>query len=272
MAEASTSNSNDELIDSLASTDLSKGRYEGGFKTWECAVDLATLLFDPTITNAVASDPSNPLHVIELGAGSAIPSLAVLQQALSRQTANPPLTFTLADYNLDVLKLCTAPNLYLNHHLHTSQSPSDITNGTDFEVDLEPLAASVASLPNDLAASSLSVNFVSGAWGSSFFSLLKPLLAPNPSGQAPSVLLLASETIYSPTTMPEFVGTMMSLLSLGATNSRALVAAKKVYFGVGGGVADFEAEVIDRGGKVKTIWESGHGAGVGRVIIEVTLS
>ena len=37
---------NDEVIDQIDQSDLSSGIYEGGFKTWECAVDLASLLLD----------------------------------------------------------------------------------------------------------------------------------------------------------------------------------------------------------------------------------
>lgn len=37
---------NDEVIDQLDKSDLRSGIYEGGFKTWECALDLASLLLD----------------------------------------------------------------------------------------------------------------------------------------------------------------------------------------------------------------------------------
>lgn len=37
---------NDQVIDQLDNSDLKAGVYEGGFKTWECSVDLASLLLD----------------------------------------------------------------------------------------------------------------------------------------------------------------------------------------------------------------------------------
>lgn len=37
---------NDEVVDQLDKSDLRSGVYEGGFKTWECALDLASLLLD----------------------------------------------------------------------------------------------------------------------------------------------------------------------------------------------------------------------------------
>ena len=37
---------NDHVIDQLNELDVKTGIYEGGFKTWECALDLASLLLD----------------------------------------------------------------------------------------------------------------------------------------------------------------------------------------------------------------------------------
>lgn len=274
MAESSTTNENDRLIASISSGDLSSGTYEGGFKTWECAIDLASLL---TGVDLAASPTTTPLNVIELGAGSAIPSLAVIRQYLSQTTPAPSsVKLTLCDYNADVLKLCTAPNVFLNYHLHP-QSPSTGSESAEQDLDLEPLAGSLPCIAQQMKDRGIDISFISGAWGPDFFSLLKPMLCPpSPSSseavvEAPRILILASETIYSPTTLPDFVGTMIGLLSLGAEGSRALVAAKKVYFGVGGGVAEFEREVEGRGALVRTIWDSGESGGVGRVVLEVAL-
>lgn len=40
------STDNDRVIDQIEKSDLRSGVYEGGFKTWECSVDLASLLLD----------------------------------------------------------------------------------------------------------------------------------------------------------------------------------------------------------------------------------
>lgn len=37
---------NDDIVDQLDQSDLRSGIYEGGFKTWECSQDLASLLLD----------------------------------------------------------------------------------------------------------------------------------------------------------------------------------------------------------------------------------
>jgi protein-histidine N-methyltransferase len=288
MAESSATNDNEALIANLSSSDLSSGTYEGGFKTWECAIDLGSLLSTPHFTSFLSAEPNLPIHVIELGAGSAIPSLAVLQQALSlaQSTSRSNLHLTFCDYNIDVLKLCTAPNILLNYHLHTTSAlgPASQSN-QDLDLDLEPIASTLPHVSSSLSNVGINISLVSGAWGSDFYSLLKPMLVPEstPSSlssftppfvlqQPPKLLILASETIYSPDALPDFVGTLIGLLSLGtAGSSRALVAAKKVYFGVGGGVAEFEREVQARGAVVRRVWDSGDDGGVGRVVLEVTL-
>jgi protein-histidine N-methyltransferase len=56
------------VIDQIDQSDLSSGIYEGGFKTWECAVDLASLLLDrgprKDIDELIRCD-----QVIEVGRG-----------------------------------------------------------------------------------------------------------------------------------------------------------------------------------------------------------
>ena len=37
---------NDTTVDNLDRSDVQSGVYEGGFKTWECSLDLASLLLD----------------------------------------------------------------------------------------------------------------------------------------------------------------------------------------------------------------------------------
>jgi protein-histidine N-methyltransferase len=37
---------NDRVIDQIENSDIRAGVYEGGFKTWECSLDLASLLLD----------------------------------------------------------------------------------------------------------------------------------------------------------------------------------------------------------------------------------
>ena len=84
-------------------------------------------------------------------------------------------------------------------------------------------------------------------------------------------LIAASETIYSPSSLSAF--TRIVVNALGAAerdNAKALIAAKRFYFGVGGGVDAFRQELIELGGSLRIAWESTP-PGVDRLILEATL-
>jgi protein-histidine N-methyltransferase len=74
-------------------------------------------------------------------------------------------------------------------------------------------------------------------------------------------LILSSEGIYSPVSLPQF--TLVLVTCLGG---HALIASKKVYFGVGGGVVEFLAELAKYDREATIVWEGGQ---VGRVIIKI---
>jgi protein-histidine N-methyltransferase len=108
-------------------------------------------------------------------------------------------------------------------------------------------------------------------------------------------LVLTSETIYRLESLPSLIkllracyGQKKSEYARGAgrdttENSRSsppaltvktscvcLVAAKVLYFGVGGGISDFSCAVEEHhGGKVETVWESNK-PGVGRKIVGIS--
>lgn len=60
MAEDSIEHENAELIASIDEGDLKPNFYEGGFKTWECAMDLAK------VVAADDNTPSGSTHIIEV--------------------------------------------------------------------------------------------------------------------------------------------------------------------------------------------------------------
>ncbi|CAL1287897.1 unnamed protein product [Larinioides sclopetarius] len=79
-------------------SDLVPGKYEGGLKVWECSIDLAQYLAD----NKCIQENH---YVLELGCGIGLPGLvAYLCGGL----------VTFQDFNSEVLKLLTAPNVWLN--------------------------------------------------------------------------------------------------------------------------------------------------------------
>lgn len=65
MAEDSAGHDNEELIAGIEKGDIKPNFYEGGFKTWECALDLAKLALNEDILNEPSSTPT-AVHIIEV--------------------------------------------------------------------------------------------------------------------------------------------------------------------------------------------------------------
>lgn len=122
----------------------------------------------------------------------------------------------------------------------------------------------------DMQQRQIHIDSISGAWSEHFLHLL------NYRPQDSYTLILASETIYSPTTLRPFTTLLMHLLPCigsGRSNSRALIAAKKMYFGVGGGVDEFLQLLASMGGEAREVVAAGkEGQGVARVVLEVLRS
>jgi protein-histidine N-methyltransferase len=272
MAESTLEgNGNDDLISGLDTGDLSSGFYEGGFKTWECAIDLAGF-----VANHVALTKDQDLRVIELGAGSGVPSLAILRHVWGRtRLGNERIKFTFCDYNEEVLRLVTMPNLLLSWwEFCVNRGDTEVRKALFGEADLDDINEDMAQkFREDCKSKGVSFDFVSGGWGQSFVDLVgnssisEADLIP---GQH-NVIILASETIYSPASLTTFVDTLADLLRTLKSDGTAFVAAKRIYFGVGGDVPEFVQEVRKVGGLVKEVANiTDHG--VGRVILEILMT
>jgi protein-histidine N-methyltransferase len=133
-----------------------------------------------------------------------------------------------------------------------------------------------AAFTQSLADAGITLRFFAGGW-SSF-----PV-------DAPYTLVLSSETIYETRSLPALIRLLRLAASatpagedgdavsdrLSAATSRlrvsprtkTLVAAKVLYFGVGGGVSDFADAVEREHGRVEKVWENE--SGVGRQIMDV---
>lgn len=294
MAEANPSaheaESAETLLAGLENGDLSSGIYEGGFKTWECALDLASQLIGPMNPFSQDQQAEQDWEVIELGAGSAIPSLTIIcdflrrSEATSKTRGHGNLKITLCDYNEDVLRLATAPNIFLNYVFASGRaiSLSGQESEDEGDIDLEELGgeAFIENTCKAMLNNNLSLSFISGGWGDDFINLLTSSSSseraslPSLSITSKNRLILASETIYSPSSIKTFSRTLLSLLISHEHHSgraKAWIAAKKVYFGVGGGVDEFVREIERLGGSSTVIFET-KDTGVGRVILEVTTS
>jgi protein-histidine N-methyltransferase len=215
-------------------------------------------------TASVRNQASDNLQ--QLGCGTALPTLTLFQHSLLHQI---PQSFTLQDYNASVLRLTTLPNLLLTWATTTSPplispptSPSTTASG-----DLELTPSLLQSFLTALKQSQISLTFLSGSWSPSLATLI-PSSAPDM-----GTLVLGAETIYSPASTEAFVEILMILLKR-VKMAKAMVGAKKFYFGVGGSV-DGLKEACAREGAVAYEIEN-HGVpgleeGVGRALVEVQM-
>ncbi|KAF7899182.1 uncharacterized protein EAF01_008395 [Botrytis porri] len=244
---------NGEGLLGLGNDDVKTGVYEGGFKSWESSVDLVKVLSGRTIVG------EGRRRVLELGCGTALPSLAVFQWFLENTTSSTSgLDLGLADYNPTVLQLVTLPNILL--------SWAQITKSESWEAEgeLDIDEALISEFTSALTSCNINISLFSGAWSPEFVSLVTDKLCLS----CENTIIIGAETIYSPVALKAFAETLMTLLDLSTgSNKTALIGAKKVYFGVGGSIEDFIEDVTARGALVNQVREESDG--VRRAVIEV---
>ncbi|KAF4580400.1 hypothetical protein EYR40_003116 [Pleurotus pulmonarius] len=275
-------------------SDLVPGVYEGGLKTWECALDLVDYL-----ENSGARSPTGKV-ILELGCGTAIPSIYLLERLFAQPPTNTGLPMThihLQDYNDAVLQLVTLPNILLNWYMSPA-SASFRESITSSEVSFPPVDSTapgelpitselVTAFQDSLLAFNISLRFFAGPWET--FDLQQSLSLTKEDGELYFTVLrivnssiascfvadrdrtydmvLTSETIYRVESLSALIELMRK--SVGQHEYQCLVAAKVLYFGVGGGVSEFVARVEGQSGRVETVWEKS--AGVGRKIMQLLL-
>lgn len=145
----------------------------------------------------------------------------------------------------------------------TSALDFDPSVPSEVQITPELKTAFLASLQDH----GVSLRFFSGSWDT--FDI--------PSAGGSYDVVLTSETIYRPESLPSLVALMRAASTLPAPKGprqpidmlrSCLVAAKVIYFGVGGGVSEFVNAVSDaKQGEVETVWESN--VGVGRKVMRV---
>lgn len=178
----------------------------------------------------------------------------------------------LADYNPTVLCLVTLPNFILAWALQQQGKVSVLDVAFTSDGELELSAEVLQAFRDHLSSNHITLSFLSGAWSPEFVELLHS--SPGIVAGA-ETLVMGSETIYSPFALESFAATLLSILKRqqqGQTTSHAtaIVAAKKLYFGVGGSLDDFTNRIKTLGANVETLREEVDG--VHRGVVRCRLS
>lgn len=212
--------------------------------------------------------------VSKLGCGTALPSLAMFQWAMQENAGQGrQYHFAVADYNPTVLQLVTLPNFILSwatlQKTHVSVLEEAFTGDDELELTPEVLQA----FQDFLTQTNMTLAFLSGAWSPELVAMIYD--EPRADAAAMSTLLLGAETIYSPFALAAFTEMTFSILereqkSTDARRTAAYIAAKRLYFGVGGSLDDFIEGARQRGGLIDTLREETEG--VRRGVVRCTLT
>ena len=202
----SPASSNHQLASILRHSDVVPSVYEGGYKVWECAIDLCKHLDG---LRQRQSGGINCGRVLELGCGHGLCGLWTLVEGGAQHV-------TFHDLNPEVITDLTLPTIALNLQLHSAP----------------PLTE-----PATLAQLHQHTTFLSGDWSSS--TLLTLLTSPHPATARYS-LILTSDTLYHTASIPPLLRLIEQCL---AADGVALIASKRYYFGVGGGTVALMALV-----------------------------
>jgi protein-histidine N-methyltransferase len=207
-----------------------------------------------------------------MGCGTALPTLILFHYAV---TESLPLLFTLTDYNSLVLRLVTLPNLILTWAStlpatsapFTNASPNPLLSSSAGDLDITP--ALTAAFLDMQRSQGVTLNFISGSW-----TPASPFLSFIPTAPEMNILVLASETIYSSSTLSSFAEALIGILKQ-VRMGKAMIAAKRVYFGVGGSVDAFKIECRERKAVAYEIEnhgvDLGEASGVRRCLMEVQM-
>lgn len=201
--------------------------------------------------------------LVKLGCGTALPSLAMFRWIMAADAHRVPSSFILADYNPSVIELVTLPNFVLTWAFHHQEIPA-VKDGFTKDAELELSPEILRLFQESLLQNEIMISFISGAWSPEFVQLLYDIPTPvNETTSQPNTLVLGAETIYSPFALEAFATTVFSILErerdAQSSDASAYVAAKRLYFGVGGSLDDFIDKARAHGSHVTGLREETEG-------------
>jgi protein-histidine N-methyltransferase len=148
----------------------------------------------------------------------------------------------------------TLPNLLL---AYCAAKNTDVPEDGELELTEDLLD----SFQAELAARSIDLRFFYGDWAACD-------IGPQLQQQA-YMVCLTSETVYNKANLPALCR-LLHGCSARDSSPLCLVAAKRLYFGLDGGEAEFIAEVCKLHGATNELsWPDKPSAGVGRVVLQV---
>lgn len=165
-----------------------------------------------------------------------------------------------------MLQLVTMPNFLLAWALHQQahdQALQDALSSVEGELEINEHV--VESFKTFLTASNINLSFISGGWSPEFVDLVYGASRALPSGDGTGrTLVLGAETIYSPFALSSFTDTLISILQRErevqvGQQAVAIIAAKRLYFGVGGSLDDFVDKIQELGAAVNMMREETEG-------------
>ncbi|GAB2295670.1 hypothetical protein Dimus_029824 [Dionaea muscipula] len=197
-----------QQVFSLSNSDLIPGKYEGGLKLWEGSLDLVKAL-DSKVQSGDLSFEGK--RVLELGCGHGLPGIFACLKGAA--------VVHFQDFNQEVLMCLTIPNVHANlpeqfQPLHSNAEKSTV--GPEIRFFAGDWSEVNNILPNARVTDS---------------SLSHTILAPGYD------IILMAETVYSISALHNLYNLIK--MCINQPNGTVYMAAKKHYFGVGGGTRHF---------------------------------
>ncbi|CAJ2668919.1 unnamed protein product [Trifolium pratense] len=223
---------NTKQVFGLSNSDLVPGKYEGGLKLWEGSLDLIKALRSDIKSQLISFGGK---RVLEVGCGHGLPGIYALLEGAA--------VVHFQDFNAEVLHSLTIPNVNANVSGKSQTSPSHLTNN---EAEVRFFAGDWSEIDKLLLHVGTDEKHIEGS-GYDF--------------------ILMAETVYSINSLQNLYNLIKKCLI--HPHGVVYMAAKKYYFGVGGGsrrflsvvekdgvmTSNLVAEITDGSSNVREVWK-----------------